>query len=260
MIGEILHLGKEKTHTMKLSKNILIYSLLILIALGGLGAGGYFYYQYQANLPQNIAKKTQAEAKQLTDEIGKFMQLPSDEIPTIATVTDISKLKDQPFFKFAKNGDKVLIYSKAKIAIIYSPNLHKIINVGPVNIGDQPNQAPQAKIAILNGTTLDGLAAKEQTNIQNAFPGVNIVKTGTANSTDYIKTIIITLNPLAKNAAQTIANFYNATVTNLPSTESPQDGVDILIILGKDREFISITPFASPTQTKIPSPTAVKNK
>lgn len=250
----IPHISQKPLYVMKSSKLILI--ITIVIALLGLGAGGYFYYQYQTNLPQNIAKKEEAEAKRLADEVGRFMLLPTDETPTLATVTDVTKLNNQPFFKYARNGDRVLIYTKAQMGIIYNPSLHKIINVGPVNVGAQPNQAPQAKIAIRNGTTITGLAAKEQTNIQQTFPGANIVSTDQANNTDYAKTIIIAFNPLAKNAAESLAKFYNAAVTTLPSTESPQDGVDILIILGKDRN-VTGTPSASPAVTKTPSPTPV---
>lgn len=247
-MNNILSPRTSRRFSLKSSKVVIIV-LLIVLALLGLGVGGYFYYQYQQNLPKNQAQRNLEEAKKLSQQVGKFILLPSDELPTIATVTDISKLRSQDFFKFAKNGDKVLIFAKAKIAIIYSPSINKIINIGPVNIGDQPNQTPQAKIAILNGTVIEGLAGKEQTNLQIAFPGANIVKTGAANSNDYLKTIIVIFNPLAKNAGQALATFYNAAVTNLPSTESPEDGVDILIILGKDRGNL-LTPSVSPVQAK----------
>lgn len=252
MSDAIPHLSKKKLHVMKSPHIILL--IAALIALIGLGTGGYFYYQYRQNLPQNILQRNQEEAKRLANDAGKLMLLPSDELPTIATVTDITKLSSQDFFKYAKNGDKVLIYTKAKMAVLYSPGLKKIINVGPVNIGAQPNQVPQAKIAILNGTAIEGLAAKEQANIQNSFPGSTVVKTGQANSTDYAKTVIVALNPIAKNAAQTLANFYNAAIINLPSTESPQDGIDILIILGKDRGAVSASPSASPKSTPSQNP------
>lgn len=242
MSDEVVHISRSRFNVMRPPRLLIVVA--IIIALASLGVGGYFYNQYQSNLPQNIAKKNQAEARHLADEVGKFMLLPTDETPTVATITDITKLNSQQFFKYAKNGDKVLIYAKAQIAIVYNPNLHKIINVGPVNVGAQPNQAPQAKIAIRNGTNTPGLAAKEQINIQQSFPGATIVSTDQASSTDYAKTIIIALNPIAKNAADTLAKFYNATVTALPSTESPQDGVDILIILGRDRSTAA-TPSAS---------------
>jgi hypothetical protein len=61
------------------------------------------------------------------------MVLPADETPTIATVSDPEKLKDQPFFANAKKGDKVLIFSNSAKAILYSPTEDKIVEVAPIN-------------------------------------------------------------------------------------------------------------------------------
>ena len=63
--------------------------------------------------------------------------LPEDEIPTVATVSDPEKLKEQPFFSDAKKGDKVLIYANAKKAILYDPMANKIVTVAPINIGPE---------------------------------------------------------------------------------------------------------------------------
>ena len=109
--------------------------VLILIILGG---GGYLYYHSQKTStaspnPQASAKQ---EVKKLVSEIGKLIDLPTGEDPTVATVTDISKLKDQPFFQKAKNGDKVLIYTNARKAILYDADSHKVIDVAPINIGN----------------------------------------------------------------------------------------------------------------------------
>jgi hypothetical protein len=60
--------------------------------------------------------------------------VPKDETPTLATVTDKTKLKDQPFFKDAENGDQILIFPQAKKAIIYREKENRLINVGPIAI------------------------------------------------------------------------------------------------------------------------------
>lgn len=65
-----------------------------------------------------------------------WLTLPSDEQPTVATVSDPNKLKDQPFFAGAEKDDKLLIYTNSKKAIIYRPSTNKIINVGPIAISD----------------------------------------------------------------------------------------------------------------------------
>jgi len=64
----------------------------------------------------------------LIEEVGKFMTLPN-ETPTVATVSDVSKLANQEFFSEAENGDKVIIFPKAQKAILYRPSSKKIIEV-----------------------------------------------------------------------------------------------------------------------------------
>lgn len=70
----------------------------------------------------------------IVDSVGKLIVLPKDEIPTIATVSDLKILESQPFFSRASIGDKVLIYTNAQKAIIYSPSRNVIIEVAPLNI------------------------------------------------------------------------------------------------------------------------------
>jgi hypothetical protein len=110
-------------------------TLGIVVMLAGVGAAGYFYRQLD-QIKKNPNKVSQDETRALIDKVGKLIVLPSNEDPTIATVTDLSKLKEQVFFANAKEGDKVLIYTNAKKAILYNPTDNKIVEVAPVNIGD----------------------------------------------------------------------------------------------------------------------------
>ncbi len=64
--------------------------------------------------------------------IGKHILLPVGEEPTVATVSDPDKLKDQLFFKHAEAGDKVLIYTKAKMAYLYDPDRDILLEVAPI--------------------------------------------------------------------------------------------------------------------------------
>ena len=92
--------------------------------------------------PQVLGDATNAntEASQLLAEVGKLMVLPENEQPTIATVTDLEKLKDQPFFAKAQVGDKVLIYTSAKKAILYRPTENKIIELAPLSVSQPAAQ------------------------------------------------------------------------------------------------------------------------
>ncbi len=117
------------------------FSLVILILLVLLLAVTSFYFYKKSKVQTTAASEaaSQAEVMKLVDEVGKLILLPVGETPTIATVTDPSALKDQAFFVQAQTGDKVLIYSNAKKAILYRPDINKIIEVAPVNI--KPTQA-----------------------------------------------------------------------------------------------------------------------
>lgn len=80
--------------------------------------------------------KVREDNQKLVEQVGKLIVLPTDEEPTIATVSDLTKLKDQPFFAKAKLGDKVLIYNRAKKAILYRPGDNQIIELAPLVEGN----------------------------------------------------------------------------------------------------------------------------
>jgi hypothetical protein len=121
------------------------YSKLVLslIALVALLLAGYFYYQFNT-LKKNPQAVAQKETADLVSKVSKLVLLPEGETPTVATVSDPEKLKDQAFFAKAMVGDKVLIYAQAKKAVLYSVSLNKIIDVAPLNIGTQKAVTPPA--------------------------------------------------------------------------------------------------------------------
>lgn len=115
----------------------LLTGLAVLIAV----VFGYLYMNTKNELnrlsdPQAAAAE---QTEKITAELGKLIELPENETPTVATIVDVEKLKDQPFFAKAQNGDRVIIYTQSRKAILYRPSAKKIIEVAPINIGD--NQA-----------------------------------------------------------------------------------------------------------------------
>jgi hypothetical protein len=112
---------------------IVLFFLLLLAA----ASAAYFYRQYSL-LKSDPSVAVKSETAQLIEEVGKLIVLPEDETPTVATVSDVEKLKSEAFFAKAKNGDKVLIYSAAKKAILYDPIARKIVEIAPINVGANP--------------------------------------------------------------------------------------------------------------------------
>lgn len=199
-------------------------------------AGAFLFYKNKAvPTPNNNPQVAQEEVKKLVSEVSKLIDLPTGEDPTVATITDITKLKDQPFFQKAKNGDKVLIYTKEKKAILYDPNMKKVLDAAPLNIGSSSAQI-QPKIALRNGTTIVGLTTKAEGEIKKIQPQIAISSKDNASRNNYESTLVIILNSSFKDIASSLANkLKGASVSAIPVWESKPIDADILIILGKDR-------------------------
>ena len=138
---------------MNVKPNVKTIGLVVGLVLLASVPSVYFYRQYRTT-QEKLAHPTQfaqEEAKLLKEKVGKLIELPVDEEPTIATVSDADRLREQPFFANAQNGDKVLIFTNARKAILYRPSTNKIIEVAPVNIGN--NQPPSATESAQPATT-----------------------------------------------------------------------------------------------------------
>ena len=123
------------------TKSIIVWFIVgILVGAGAL----YIWNLYTIVDPTKVASQMeQAQVKELVAKVGKLIILPTGEEPVVATINDASALvKDQVFYKGAKNGDVVLVYQKNAKAIVYSPERNVIVNVGPVVLQDQPAATP----------------------------------------------------------------------------------------------------------------------
>ena len=226
-------------------------SLIVIIAFGivllaAIGVAIYFYFQYQQTQAQ-LTKSTQSnEQAALLNAVGKLIVLPTDEQPTVATVSDVNRLKGQQFFVHAKNGDKVLIYEKAQEAILYDPLANKIVGVGPIAV-TQATPTPSAhsvgsgptitltpiSVALYNGTTTVGLAATIAKELGNKMPNVTVVSKTDAEKSTYQSTIVVDLTGKQATQASLLAKILKGNVGKLPAGETAPKNADLLVILGK---------------------------
>lgn len=110
------------------------YFTVVLVIVVVLLSGAVTYF-YRKNIASN--KDVTKETKALIAEVQAIAVVPENESPTIATVTDPSLLKNQPFFVGAKQGYKVLFYKEAKKAFLYDPKSKKIVNIDPLSTQSQ---------------------------------------------------------------------------------------------------------------------------
>ncbi len=225
-------MASKTSPTKNISFGLLTLSVVMAVALG---AGGmYVYTTYTTGKPAGELASIQAR-------LADAMVLP-DEQPTFATVSDVTKLRNQPFFAHAANGDKLLVYGEAKKAILYRPATNKIIEIGPVNSGEtagsqsaamKEQSSQQVRVAIYNGTGGSGLAKAAQQELEQKQKNTLVVKRADAAMMDYTKTVVIALNEQSAVQATQIATTLHASVGTLPEVEEKPDA-DILIILGTD--------------------------
>ncbi len=119
--------------------------ILLLIFIGALVWFAFDYVDAKRQVallsnPQAQQEAYQKEIEGVMERVSKLIILPAG-IPRLATIKDAKALAaQQPFFKNAENGDKILIYKDR--AIIFNPTKNILVNVGPVyaQSGEQPPQ------------------------------------------------------------------------------------------------------------------------
>jgi hypothetical protein len=249
-----------QSRSTKKPRSLFFYPFLILVALVLGGLGYYFFQKQQFN---STAASEAAELKQVVTAVGKLMDLPQDETPVLATVTDREKIKTQAFFARSENGDKVLLYTTLGRAILYRPSTNKIVDVTLINTTNTtdaptesttnplpvintpvpalsstptPTPATQTRVILLNGTATPGLTNSAETRLLAENTEIQIVQKANAAQQNYATTQVIALSTSATTEANQIASLFNTTVTQqLPLGESA-NGADIVVILGTDAQ------------------------
>jgi len=223
-------------------KNYFIVATLFLLACIPSAFLFVKYRQSESKL-KSLASAPKDQNAKVLSEVGKLIQLPQGETPTIATVTDKEKLTNQPFFTNAKNGDIILIYTKAKKAILFDPIAKKIIDVAPLSISSpSPSLAsPSSTLAplktiLLNGTETVGLTKKFETELKQKIPNLTVSDRDNALKRDYEKTLLIDLDNNQSEIAQKLSQDLNILLGPLPEGEIASGSADFLIIVGEDKK------------------------
>lgn len=117
---------------LKKIKEIKVKLSVLLLVLVGCSAIVFLSLNSRVGQPN----PQEEDAEQLVARVSKLMLLPTNETPTVATIVDASKLTNNLDFADAKNGDRLLIYSDARKAILYDPVKNQIVRIITITIGD----------------------------------------------------------------------------------------------------------------------------
>lgn len=132
---------------------LILGSLLLVVGLASVSLLSYQNLQNQFHPKPTTDTKNDAPPQQVLGLIesveNKGTDLPDNEFPTVATVSDLSTLSDQAFFNGAAIGDKVLIYAVAKRAILFRPGTNQIIRESRVELSENPQEASASSSGVL---------------------------------------------------------------------------------------------------------------
>ena len=241
------------------TKHSVIFISAIIVLVVALSSSGYFFLQYQntQKLLKDPGVASSKEIENIVGKIAKLIELPQGEQPTLATVSDVNKLKGQAFFAKAQNNDKVLIFEQAKKAYLYRPSSNRLIDVAPVSFptpvpevagakisappsgsitpGPSEAEASEVKVALYNGSGVTGITRIVEAKLTDEMKEVAVSSKENANSRDYAETIIV---DLTQRQSSSITRLIEALGVGkkgaLPTGETKPEDADILVILGSD--------------------------
>lgn len=215
----------------KKSLNTMAFLLVIALA-GSLGFGGYYFKQYQ-DLKVSSAKPADQINKELVVKVNKVYQLPQDETPIVALVSDESRFKTEyPVFTAAKKDDYLLLFEKAGQAILYRPSDNKV--VGTANFAVKKT----ARVFIVAN------AATQAAIEQDITTKLKLIVAGKATPiSPSAQTVVVdTSGNQAESAALIAQQFGGTVVTTLPLGEKPQPDADIMLFIANSQPAAQSTP------------------
>ncbi len=94
-------------------------------------------------MPQTLGATdaTRSESEKYYEAVSKFVELPLNELPTVANVSDAEKVKkDNAVLADVRDGDKMLFFAKSRKVVVYRPSSNKVVAV--VTLTPQQNTSP----------------------------------------------------------------------------------------------------------------------
>lgn len=135
-LAKMCHMDALKSKKRFFTPKVFLIGASVLIVLFAALAGFLFWKYLGLKDSSGQASAEQERSQGVINKVGELYKLPAGEEPTVAQVQDKNKLDKQAFFASAENGDYILIYKEARLALIYRESIGKLINVGPITLDE----------------------------------------------------------------------------------------------------------------------------
>lgn len=210
----------KKTVVTKSNKGMVKKLLIVVLALVFVGSIGLNVKQYLDNkdLKKNPPQvSVEEENKRVLEAVAKLYKLPDEAPSDVGKITNKDELKDE-FFTDAQNGDYLLLFKNAKLAIIYRESEGRIIKSGPLII--PINVTIYANEGVSTKTVESAIAQAESVSITTKKTTLSIASP-----------IVVDVTGNNKSAAEKIATLVAGKVGALPEGENAPEGAEVIVYL-----------------------------
>lgn len=129
----------ELVKVSKKTKKLSFLNILVLMLFVSFLVTSYLFFQARKlTTDPNIVQEK--KIKKTVEMVEKLIDLPQGELPTMAVISSVEGLKDQPFFMDAKEGDVVLLFNNAQKIYLFDPEKNIILNASSLNFGVPQSQ------------------------------------------------------------------------------------------------------------------------
>lgn len=128
--GRTMSSQTKKKSAMPMVAVLKYLAVVLLLVLAGFGVYGLINYDRLSGSADPAVKNAKVLA-----QLKSTIVLPDDEQPIVAEINNIDALKKEnaEFYKYATNGDYLIIYTeKLKTAVLFSPTQKKILSIVPI--------------------------------------------------------------------------------------------------------------------------------
>jgi hypothetical protein len=126
--GHMIH--KQPHHTSLKWLVIIGLVVFVIVAMAAIFFAGQFFATQS-----NSKTADDATRQRILGKVENLYMLP-EGTPTVALVQNKDQLSGQTFYDKVENGDYLVIYDQAKLALVYREAVNKLVNVAPIALGD----------------------------------------------------------------------------------------------------------------------------
>lgn len=125
------HMIRKQPHHTSLRWLVIVVAIVfVVVAIAAIFFAGQFFATQSNSKTADDATKDRILGK-----VESLYMVP-EGTPTIALVQNKSQLNGQAFYSNVENGDYLVVYDQAKLALIYREAVNKLINVAPIAVGN----------------------------------------------------------------------------------------------------------------------------